>query len=213
MIRLLDSCCKAGGCSVGYKRAADELGLPIEIIGVDKDPQPNYPFTFVQADCLQFLKDHGKEFTHHHASFPCQEYSRTRSLHDNEFPDIIAPGRELLISTGKPYVIENVLGAPMKNYIILDGPMFDLRVIRKRKFESNVLLLTPGKRAKIGSVGGKNCTRKDFNGYYTTSGHQMGTLQEWRDATGLHWMTKAEIAEAIPPAYTHWIGLQLFVNV
>lgn len=209
-IRLLDSCCKAGGCSVGYKRAAEELGFKIKIVGVDIAPQPNYPFEFVQDDCLKFLARHGRDFTHHHASFPCQEYSRTKSLHNNTHPDLLERGRQLLNLTWRPYVIENVMGAPMKNTIMLDGPMFGLRVLRKRKFESNVLILQPGKGHKKGNLGGKNATRRNLGHYFITSGHQVGTLQEWRNAIGIDWMTKEEIAEAVPPAYTHWIGLQLF---
>lgn len=204
--------CKAGGCSEGYHRAAKELGLEIEIIGVDIEPQPNYPFKFAHADALDYLKFWGKTFTHFHASPPCQEYSRTKSLHTNTFADLLIPTREALNHTGRPYVIENVCGAKMKNAIILDGPMFGLKVIRKRKFESNKLLLQPGIGYKNGSIGGKNSTRATHDGYYTCSGHQMGTLKEWQDATGLHWMTKSEIAEAIPPAYTHWLGLQLFAR-
>jgi DNA (cytosine-5)-methyltransferase 1 len=147
-IILLDSCCKAGGCSVGYHRAASDLGIEIDIVGIDIEDQPNYPYKFFKGDCLDFIRKHGKDFTHHHASFPCQEYSRTKSLHDNVYPDILEEGREELRNTGRPFVIENVLGAPMKNAIILDGPMFGLRVIRKRKFESNLLLLQPGKGYK-----------------------------------------------------------------
>jgi len=209
-IKLLDLCCKAGGCSEGYVRAAEELGIPIIATGIDIALQPNYPFHFIQADAIEYVMEHGHEYTHIHASFPCQGYSRTKSLHNNEYPDLLAIGRQELQNTGLPYVIENVIGAPMKNCIILDGPMFGLRVIRRRKFESNLLILQPGKGYKHGTIGGKNATRRNLGHYFITSGHQVGTLKEWRDAIGIDWMTREEIAEAIPPAYTHWIGLQFF---
>jgi DNA (cytosine-5)-methyltransferase 1 len=212
-IVMLDMYCKAGGCSEGYVRAAEELGHTIEITGVDIEPQPNYPYMFVQGDAIEHLNKTIGYYTHYHASPPCQEYSRTKSLHTNTFADLLIPTREALNHTGRPYVIENVLGAKMKNAIILDGPMFGLKVIRKRKFESNKLLLQPGIGYKNGSIGGKNSTRATHDGYYTCSGHQMGTLKEWQDAMGINWMkTKNELAEAIPPAYTHWLGLQLFAQ-
>lgn len=210
MINLLDAYCCAGGCSEGYARAAAELGLKIRITGIDIDPQPNYKHDFIQGDAIAYIREHGQRFTHIHASPPCQEHSRTRSLHEAEYEDLLIPTREALRACARPYVMENVPGAKMSNAIILNGPMFGLKVIRKRKFESNRLLLEPGKGYKKGSVGAKNCTRKDFNGYYIIGGHQMGTLEEWRDAMGIDWMTREELAEAIPPAYTHWIGLQLF---
>jgi DNA (cytosine-5)-methyltransferase 1 len=186
------------------------LGKTIEIVGVDKVAQPRYPFKFTQGDALNFIFRHGRDFTHIHASPPCQEHSRTRTLHDAEYEDLLEPTRQMLIQTGRPYIIENVLGAPMKNAIILNGPMFGMQIIRKRKFESNRLLLQPGKGLKKGTIGGKNRTRRNPSFYYIIGGHQTGTLQEWRDAMGIDWMTKDELAEAIPPAYTHWLGLQFF---
>ncbi len=212
MIELLDLYCCAGGCSEGYERAARELGLSIRITGIDKDPQPRYKWNFIQTDALQYLAEHGQQYTHIHASPPCQEHSRTRSLHDAAYEDLLEPTRAGLIQSGKPYVMENVLGAKMKNAIILDGPMFGLKVIRKRKFESNILLLEPGKGIKKGTLGGKNRTRRNPSHYFIVGGHQTGTLAEWRGAMGIDWMVREELAEAIPPAYTHWIGLQLFAN-
>ncbi len=202
--------CSAGGCSEGYARAAEELGHTIEITGVDIKPQPNYPFMFVLGDAITFAKQTAGYFTHYHASPPCQEHSRTKSLHDAIYPDLLSPTRDALRQTGKPFIIENVMGAKMDNAIILDGPMFGLPIIRKRKFESNRLILQPGKGYKKRGKYAKNCTRRDFDGYFIIGGHQMGTLSEWRQAMGIDWMTRDELAEAIPPAYTHWIGLQLF---
>ncbi len=147
-----------------------------------------------------------------HASPPCQGYSRTKSLHKNKYETLVDEVREALEMTGKPYVIENVQGAPLNNAIKLDGVMFGLKVIRARLFESNILLMMPGKGIKMGSVGGKNCTRATFNGYYIVSGHHMGTLSELKNAMGVadsRNVTRKELAEAIPPAYTKFIGTQL----
>lgn len=96
--------CKAGGCSEGYFRAAEELGHTIEITGVDIEPQPNYPFMFVQGDAITFAKETAGYFTHYHTSPPCQEYSRTKSLHKNEFGDLLIPTRDELNHIGRPYV-------------------------------------------------------------------------------------------------------------
>lgn len=205
---LLDLYCGAGGAAVGYYRAG------FKIVGVDINPQPNYPFHFVQADAVEFCREYGHEFDVIHASPPCQKYSRTKSLHSSVYPDLIAPTREAIRITGKPYVMENVIGAPLIDSIILDGVMFGLKVVRKRKFESSVLIMKPGKRQKIGSVGGKNCTKKTFNGYYIVGGHQWGALNEWGDAMGIDWMTtKDEMAESIPPAYTEFIGREIFHQI
>lgn len=214
MIKLLDLYCGAGGCSKGYAQALDELGIEYVIIGVDLYPQPNYPYEFIQCDALEYLKAKGNIFDFYHASPPCQRYSRTVSLHKRKhtYPDLIAPTRQLLIATGKPYTIENVPGSPLIMPLQLDGTMFGLRVIRKRLFESNALqwIDTIPKKKKVGTVGGKNFTRKSPGHYFIVGGHQSGTIAEWRAAMGIDWMNKKALAQAIPPAYTHYIGKTIF---
>lgn len=145
--KLLDLFCGAGGCSAGYVQAG------FEVVGVDINPQPNYPYRFIQANALEILKD--KEFIGQfdaiHASPPCQAYSRARELSKarnngkyGNHPDLIAPTRELLLKTGKAYVIENVPGSPLINPIKLFGSQFkNLYTQRERWFESNVPLREP----------------------------------------------------------------------
>ena len=132
--KLFDCFSGAGGKAMGYHRAG------FEVVGVDIAMQKNYPFEFHQADALEYLQEHGHEFDAIHASPPCQAYSVTYSLPNvGEYPELIEPIRELLISSGKPYVIENVPGAPLINPVELCGSMFGLNVIRHRRFETGRL--------------------------------------------------------------------------
>jgi DNA (cytosine-5)-methyltransferase 1 len=138
---LLDLFCKAGGAGMGYHRAG------FDVVGVDIEPQPRYPFRFVQADALEFLAAHGREFDAIHASPPCQKYCALRHLAKTEdYPDLIPETRELLEATGRPWVIENTPGAPLRSPLILCGTMFRLRtncgaeLRRHRLFESNCFL-------------------------------------------------------------------------
>lgn len=196
-MRLLDLYCGAGGAAMGYHRAGFT-----EIVGVDVHPQPHYPFTFVQGDALQYVMEHGREFDAIHASPPCQFYSVTRVLHEGEYPDLLDMTREWLTDTNRPYVIENVVGAPFHSYIQLCGSTFGLGVRRHRRFESNVMMFglpciheiqpLPLDVTGTGGPGGRH--RKPRN------------LDEARDAMGIDWMTRAELAEAVPPAYTEFIG-------
>ena len=140
-MKLLDLYCGAGGCSVGYERAG------FDVVGVDLRPIKYYPnrFQFIQADALEVLRDKAfiSQFDVIHASPVCKKYSVTSSLHNNEYPDDIPEIRKLLIESGKPYVIENVPGSPLKNYVTLCGSMFGLKVIRHRHFECNPAIYFP----------------------------------------------------------------------
>ena len=205
--RLLDLFCGAGGCAVGYARAG------FEVVGVDLAPQPHYPFEFHQADALTFSLD---GFDAIHASPPCQHYTALRTLHrDRTYPDLVAPIRERLAASGLPYIIENVPGAPLPNAVMLCGSMFGLRVKRHRLFESNELLFSAG---PCGS-------HKD---YVTVVGHDVRPLcpgrgksppqgslpiSVGRAAMDIEWMNRNELAQAIPPAYTEWLGRQLLAIV
>jgi DNA (cytosine-5)-methyltransferase 1 len=208
-MRLLDLFCGAGGAAMGYYRAGFA-----HIVGVDHEPQPNYPFEFVQADALDYLNAHGHEFDLIHASPPCQAYSKTRHLHpDTQHPDLVPDTRRLLQQTQVPYVIENVPGAPLHNPVTLCGLMFGLPLFRHRLFETHPWMLGPphpshnGHRSKINA-------RPDDNAVYTVAGHSggiHGTSDQWRAAMGIDWMTASELTQAIPPAYTEWIGRQMLV--
>lgn len=143
-LRVLDLFCGAGGASVGYHRGLTDLGYDVEIVGVDIDPQPNYPFTFVQADATTYPLD---GFDLIHASPPCQAYVGWQNIAtargtDNDHPRHIEPLRARLTDHGTPWVIENVVGAPLDG-VLLCGTMFGLGVQRHRRFESSELILRP----------------------------------------------------------------------
>lgn len=192
---------------MGYHRAG------FEVVGVDIDPQPHYPFKFYQADALTFPFD---GFDVIHASPPCQDYSDLKYRTKREYPRLIVPTRERLIAWGGPYVIENVEGAPLNDPIMLCGTMFaGLRVLRHRLFESNVSLMAPPhsrghplvfthdkRKAHYGKL-------NQSTAFVQVTGGGNATVANKADAMGIDWMTGAELNEAIPPAYTEWIGLQL----
>ncbi|WP_440947874.1 DNA cytosine methyltransferase [Methanosarcina sp. T3] len=203
----LDLCCKAGGCSMGYSQAG------LQMVGVDIEPQPNYPFEFIQADALEILQDTKflKQFDFIHASPPCQAYSIASARWRNqgkEYPDLLDPIRNLLLKSGKPFVIENVQNAPLLYPVYLEGPMFGLRVIRRRLFESNLMIPQPARVKPAGTVSGGQ--------YVTVAGHGgdgCGRKEVWEKAMGITWMTKKELTQAIPPAYTEYIGKHLLWQI
>jgi DNA (cytosine-5)-methyltransferase 1 len=201
-MRLLDLFCGAGGAAMGYHRAG------FEVVGVDIKPQKNYPFRLFECDAIRFLDYYfGSDgFDVIHASPPCQAFTKARRLQGNNHPDLIAPIRDLLIKTGKPYVIENVPSAPLINPTMLCGEMFGLMVYRHRLFESNfelpfMLHAHSRKQTKLGmpSIEGE---------MVQVVGH-FSNVPYGRKAMGIDWMNQHELAQAIPPAYTEWIGNQL----
>lgn len=206
--RLLDLFCGAGGAGMGYHRAG------FDVTGVDIAPQPHYPFALVQADALEYLAAHGGEYDMVHASPPCQGYSRLRHLpwlKGREYPMLIPAVREALQALGKPYVIENVTDAPLMG-AELCGAALGLPISRHRRFEcSDVLLFPACPGHEPLAHGGATMGRK-----YRSSGGITGVKVDgeagWRaaaEAMGIDWMTRAEAAQAIPPAYTEWIGRQM----
>lgn len=215
--RLLDLYSCAGGAAKGYHQAG------FDVTGVDLNPQPRYPFEFHQADALEYVREHAHEFDAIHASPPCQAYSITRNTHTVEHPDLLEPTRQALIQTGLPYVIENVVGAPLHDPLLLCGSMFGLRandtdgiplaLRRHRLFESNVWLMGAGgcvhdNTLVAGSyTGSRNRTPEQRDqprlGGYTPHVTVRAEL------LGIDWMNEHELAQAIPPAYTEWIGTQL----
>jgi len=210
-MKLLDLFCGAGGCSVGYYRAGF-----LDITGVDISPQPHYPYRFVQADALEYVRLHGHEYDVIHASPPCQAYSVTHGLSSGKHEMLVEKTREVLIATGKPYVIENVPGAPLRNPLLLCGTMFGLDVIRHRLFECTPPIYFPpamcchdGKSAQGTHLRKKGVTRtpsrKDGFRFVTVVGNGF-LVDEGRAAMGIDWMTQQELSQAIPPAYTEFIG-------
>lgn len=183
---------------MGYCRAGFT-----EIVGVDIHPQPHYPFQFIQADALSFPLN-GYDVIH--ASPPCQQYSVTRGLHGREHPDLLPAVRKRLQECEGLWVIENVIGAPIENGIVLCGSMFGLKIRRHRHFESNVLLFSPAP-----------CQHQE--GAWSITGHTVeymkdrkriiGTVEIAKSAMGINWMNGRELTQSIPPAYTEWVGRQL----
>jgi DNA (cytosine-5)-methyltransferase 1 len=214
--RILDLFCGAGGAAMGYNRAG------FDVIGVDIDPQPDYPFKFQQEDALHILKwlgrvDAPRHFAAIHASPPCQRYSDLahRNGNGDDWPDLVEPVRALLEQTGLPYVIENVEGAPLLNPIKLCGTMFaETSVIRHRLFETNWTATAPphGKHPLVFT----HDKRKRHYGqldqdtsYVQVTGGGNCTVANKRRAMGMPWATGHGCNEAIPPAYTEHIGQQL----
>lgn len=207
--RLLDLFCKAGGAAMGYHRAG------FEVVGVDIEPQANYPFEFHQADALDFVARHGHEFDAVHASPPCQA-SCTLTAGTNKgraYPQLIPDTRAALADLAVPTVIENVQGAKVRRDLTLCGEMFGLGVIRHRYFELDRWTMPqPAHIPHRGRVGGYRHGRR-FDGPYVAvygAGGGKGTVAQWQTAMGIDWTSiRAELAEAIPPAYTEHIGRHL----
>ncbi len=212
---LLDLFCGAGGAAMGYFRAG------FEVVGIDIKRQPHYPFAFRQGDAMQpsdWLEAlNGRWPDAIHASPPCQRYSdlAKRNGNGHEHPDLIEPVRGLLQASGAAWVIENVDGAPLIDPMVLCGTEFpSLRVLRHRLFESNVglegldhqphpLVYTRDKRkAHYGQL-------DEMTAFVSVNGGGNCSVVSARDAMGIDWMTKDELNEAIPPAYTEFVGEQL----
>jgi DNA (cytosine-5)-methyltransferase 1 len=211
--RLLDLFCGAGGCSEGYARAG------FEVVGLDHKPQPRYPFPMVVGDALKPPFDLSA-FDAIHASPPCQRYSAYRRRRpekwDEHYVDLVGATRELLKASGRPWIIENVVGAPLGPSVVLCGSMFGLMVQRHRVFESPFLMLAPGscrhKRSMRLFPGGRSKERGSSRSpeRFTV---EVGTwdipLDVQQKAMGIWWMKLAELSQAIPPAYTEYLGRQL----
>lgn len=199
--KLLDLFCCQGGAAMGYHAAG------FDVVGVDIDPQSRYPFEFHQADALDYLTRHGHEFDAIHASPPCQAFTKTQKIQGNEHPDLLTPVRELLSDLGRPFVIENVPGAPLINPVELCGAMFGLRTYRHRLFESNTVLWAPqhpkhvAKTTKMG--------RPPRDGEFMHVVGNFSGVDQAREAMGMPWATRDGLREAIPPAYAEHIGRQL----
>ena len=205
---------------MGYHRAG------FDVVGVDIEPQPHYPFEFIQGDALKWLRwgcgrPIADDFDAIHASPPCQAYStmgnRSRAEGKRKLgpaPDLLEPTWALLRETGLPYVMENVAGAKalMPNAVVLSGAMFGLGVHRPRYFVSNVLLLTPPPHKPpphgIGVYGRDHDGRRLFNRKSNGTYRAPRTLAEAQQAMGMDWADWHGTKEAIPPAYTEYIGRQ-----
>lgn len=215
---LLDLFCGAGGASVGYARAG------FDVVGVDIEPQPDYPFTFIQDDAIHFLQTvvrygadiDGRPIVAIHASPPCQascalikgNQRATAGNHVNFIPQT----RELLARTGLPTVIENVQGSDLRRDLTLCGEMFGLDVIRHRYFECSFPVVAPTHVKHRGRVSGMR-HGVWYEGPYAAvygDGGGKGSVARWQQAMGIDWTdNRRSIAESIPPAYSEYVGAQL----
>lgn len=210
---------------MGYHRAGFS-----EIVGVDVKPQPRYPFAFVQADALNFVASFGAGFDAIHASPPCQAYSALRCLpwlRDKVYPELIEPCRAALLASGRPYVMENVERAPLRNALMLCGRQFNLPMYRHRLFESSVFLwalhhqphdvvigagrmINDRRKGTLNAGSSKGAWGRQA--LVTVAGGQC-RKDEAERALGIDWMRKDELMQAIPPAYTEYIGRQLLSSI
>jgi DNA (cytosine-5)-methyltransferase 1 len=228
--RLLDLFSGAGGAAMGYHLAG------WDVVGVDATFQVRYPFPFVQDDALDFLGKHGHLFHAVHASPPCQPYSITRHSHNQDHPDLVAATRQALEASGLPWIMENVEGAPLRNPLTLCGTEFGLTATdddgarlflrRHRLFESSHLLMAAGGcQCSVYRRRGYRCAGSYGGGSTAQAGSRVGSaaatpgarnrggyvpaVEVQRALMGVAWMPRKSLVQAIPPAYTEWLGGQL----
>lgn len=201
--KLLDLFCGEGGASAGYAMAG------FEVMGVDLNSQDRYPFPFIRADALEVLADRDfmDQFTAVAASPPCQRYTRAQVLRGNDHPDLVGPVRTALDLLDIPYVIENVEGSPLRPDLMLCGTMFGLRTYRHRVFEFGQFSMGGGapehpkhtvRRAKMG--------RRVGPGEFMTIVGNFAGVELAREIMGMPWASRDGLREAIPPAYSEFIG-------
>lgn len=213
-LTVLDAYCCAGGAAMGYWQAG------FDVVGVDITDQPNYPFEFRRGDAIEFIRRYGSSFHLIHASPPCQ-YDCTLTAGTNQarrgqYADLLEPTRSALEAVRRPYALEQPPGRASKRMRVdvrLCGEMFGLGVIRHRHFElGGVTALQPQHLRHRGRTAGYRHGQR-YEGPYVAvygEGGGKGTVDEWQQAMGITWTrSRRELAEAIPPAYTRWIGEQV----
>ena len=210
--RLLDLFCGAGGAAMGYARAG------FEVVGVDLNPQPRYPFEFRQGNALRWDAAMLVGFDALHASPPCQLWAAGHNPNRDNYPDLIVPIRELLETSGLPYIIENVPRAPLLPHAVtvcgsaLGRVVGDFQLHRHRRFESNIPLVgapCPGRvRPWTMAITGTGTP----SGLFYKLGRAL-SIAEKREMMEMPWANSHEMSEAIPPAYTEFIGNQLIAHL
>jgi DNA (cytosine-5)-methyltransferase 1 len=206
-LKLLDLFCCGGGAGMGYSNVG------FDVTGVDINPQHKYPFEFVQGDAIEYLINNHHKYDAIHASPPCQNNTKSTLVHKasgKKYDCFIARTREALIRIGKPFIIENTMDAPLIDPIMLCGGMFGLKTYRHRLFESNLKLTVPhhpvhvAKNAKMGRA-------PNVGEFIQVVGHFSG-VKFAQEAMGIEWLGQKELAQAIPPIYTEFLGAQLMLE-
>ncbi|MFJ2399804.1 SAM-dependent methyltransferase [Streptomyces xanthochromogenes] len=204
---LINLYCCQGGSAAGYAAAG------FAVVGVDIEPQPRYPYPFIQAGALEFLAAFAGWILEHaaltDASPPCQAYSRAWKIQQRQHPELIGPTRELLAATGRPYVIENVeeAAAELRSPVTLCGAMFGMTTYRHRLLEAGGWQITPpphpAHTAPLTKMG-----RPRRPGEFAHYVGNFSGVQEARDDMRMPWASRDGLREAVPPAYTEYIGRQ-----
>ena len=211
---------------MGYARA----GFIVEGVDLFMDySRGRYPYLSHKSDAIEFILRHGHKYDFIHASPPCQRHSiATSSIDRSNYPDLIAATREALVAVGKPYIIENVEGAPLRNDATLCGRMFGMTAVdddgetvhldRHRVFESNMAISAPStcrphdKTLQVaGSYGGAR--RNKLSARYERGGGYVPSIRVQRELLGIDWMTQRGMFQSIPPTYTEWLGRQILKQI
>jgi DNA (cytosine-5)-methyltransferase 1 len=205
--KLLDLFCGVGGASVGYANAG------FEVTGIDLKHGKRYPFTYIRGNVLDYMHpEFLSQFDVIHASPPCQTHSITKHLRNAQGKstsklDLIPETRAALIESGKPYIIENVMGSPLIDPIMLCGSAFGLNVLRHRIFESNMKL--QGTKCDHKTQGRPVGVYGSLRDEIPKGGKTAESIEQARQAMGMYWAIWSELVEAIPPAYTLYLGEQI----
>lgn len=214
MLKLLDLYCGGGGAAMGYHYA----GIT-NITGVDNNPKMtrHYPFKVIHDDAIEYLKRHGAEYDIIHASPVCLKYSQSTEVarkNGKTYPDDIKKLRSELLAISKPYIIENVRRAPLKNPILLCGSMFGLHVSRHRLFESNLFIMGVPEHTSPCPYRGKHAPMGYApSGKIITVTGRMGNMPWVQKAMRIPWLKGDAMGKAIPPAYTYFIGRKILPQI
>lgn len=212
MLRLLDLCCCSGGAARGYHNAG------FEVTGIDIVDRPRYPYTFIQADAIDYVLTHGHEYDAIHASWPCQHDAAitkgTNHRLRHRYADLYEKGKAAMLTTGQPWIIETTAARPD---IVLCGTQFGLPILRHRKFEVHGWTpMAPPHTRHRGRVRGWRHGQYHEGDYLAVYGKGGGkaTVPEMQQALGIDWTdVHEELTEAIPPAYTRFLGEQLHAQL